>query len=79
MQWVLHTFSGGIKWHEHKANRASPCTVEDKRESRKLTTIVPWVFMWHEIKVRDNVEITATDSFRASELKISSNKYIINK
>jgi hypothetical protein len=79
MQWVLHTFSRGIKWHEHKAHHASPCTVEDKRESRKLATILPWVFMWHEIKVRDDVVITATDSFRASDLKISSNKYMINK
>jgi hypothetical protein len=79
MQWGLHTSSRGIKWHEHKANRASPCTVEDKRESRKLGNIMLWAFMWHEIKVRDDVEVTATDSLRASGLKISSNKYIINK
>jgi len=70
MQWVLHTFSRGIKWHEHKANHASPFTVEDKRESRKLSTIVPRAFIWHEIKVREDVEVTATDSLRESDLKI---------
>jgi hypothetical protein len=77
MQWVLHTFSWGIKWHENKANQASPCTVGDKRESRKLAAIVPWPFMWHEIKVGDDVEVTATDSLRASDLKIFSNKYTV--
>jgi hypothetical protein len=75
MQWVLHTFSQGMNWREHKANHTSPCIFDDKRESQKLATIVLLAFIWHEMKVKDDVDVTATDSLRASDLKISSNKY----